>query len=92
MSEPRPEGKPFAVSKRLVWEAWLRVKANRGAAGVDEQSIGAFEANLAGNLYRRWNRLCSGSYVPPPVRAVEIAKRSGGSRVLGVPTVADRVA
>ena len=61
MSEPRPEGEPFAVSKRLVWEAWLRVKANRGAAGVDERSIGAFEANLARNLYRLWNRLCSGS-------------------------------
>ncbi len=62
------------------------------AAGVDEESIRAFEANLTGNLYKRWNRLCSGSYLPPPVKAVEIPKRSGGSRVLGVPTVADRVA
>jgi RNA-directed DNA polymerase len=92
VSESKPEGKPFAVSKRLVWAAWLRVKANQGAAGVDEQSIQAFEANLTGNLYKLWNRLCSGSYMPPPVRAVEIPKRSGGSRVLGVPTVADRVA
>jgi RNA-directed DNA polymerase len=92
VSEPKPNGKPFAVSKRLVWEAWLRVKANQGAAGVDEQSIRAFEANLTANLYKLWNRLCSGSYMPPPVKAVEIPKRSGGSRVLGVPTVADRIA
>jgi RNA-directed DNA polymerase len=92
VSEPKPKGKPFAISKRLVWEAWLRVKANQGAAGVDEQSIQAFEANLTGNLYKLWNRLCSGSYMPPPVKAVEIPKRSGGVRVLGVPTVADRVA
>src|SRR5712691_10215895 len=63
-----------------------------GAAGVDEESIQAFEANLAGSLYKLWNRLCSGSYMPPPVKAVEIPKRSGGLRVLGVPTVADRVA
>jgi group II intron reverse transcriptase/maturase len=92
MSEPKPDGKPFAISKRLVWEAWLRVKANRGAAGVDEESIRAFEANLAGNLYKVWNRMSSGSYMPPPVRAVEIPKKKGGSRTLGVPTVADRVA
>jgi RNA-directed DNA polymerase len=92
VSEPKPEGKPFAISKRLVWEAWRRVKANRGAAGVDEESIQAFEANLKGNLYKVWNRMSSGSYVPPPVRAVEIPKKSGGSRMLGVPTVADRVA
>ncbi len=92
MSEPKPDGKPFAISKRLVWEAWRRVKANRGAAGVDEESILAFEANLKANLYKVWNRMSSGSYVPPPVRAVEIPKKSGGSRMLGVPTVADRVA
>ena len=92
VSEPKPEGKPFAISKRLVWEAWLRVKANDGAAGVDEESIQAFEANLSGNLYKVWNRMSSGSYIPPPVRAVEIPKKSGGSRILGVPTVADRVA
>jgi RNA-directed DNA polymerase len=92
VSEPKPDGKPFAISKRLVWEAWRRVKANRGAAGVDEESIQAFEANLRANLYKVWNRMSSGSYVPPPVRAVEIPKKSGGSRMLGVPTVADRVA
>ena len=88
MSEPKPDGKPFAISKRLVWEAWLRVKANRGAAGVDEESIQAFEENLSGNLYKVWNRMSSGSYMPPPVRAVEIPKKGGrGSRMLGVPTV-----
>jgi RNA-directed DNA polymerase len=92
MSEPTPNGKPFAISKRLVFEAWQRVKANRGAGGIDEESIQAFEANLKGNLYRLWNRMSSGSYMPPPVRAVEIPKKKGGSRVLGVPTVADRVA
>src|SRR5438876_5159049 len=92
VSEPNPDGKPFVISKRLVWEAWLRVKAKRGAEGVDEESIQAFEANLRANLYKLWNRMSSGSYLPPPVRAVEIPKRSGGSRMLGVPTVADRVA
>ncbi len=92
MSEPKPDGKPFVISKRLVFEAWRRVKANRGAEGIDEESIQAFEANLAGNLYKVWNRMSSGSYMPPPVRAVEIPKKKGGSRVLGVPTVADRVA
>ncbi len=90
MSEPKP--KSFEISKRAVWEAWLRVKANKGAAGVDEQSIAEFERNLEGNLYRLWNRLSSGSYFPPPVRAVEIPKRDGSSRMLGVPTVADRIA
>ena len=92
VSEPKPDGKPFVISKRLVWEAWRRVKANRGAAGVDEESIQAFEANLRANLYKVWNRMSSGSYIPPPVRAVEIPKKPGGSRMLGVPTVADRVA
>jgi len=90
VSEPKP--KSFEISKRAVWEAWLRVKANKGAAGVDEQSIAEFEGNLEGNLYRLWNRLSSGSYFPPPVRAVEIPKRDGSSRLLGVPTVADRIA
>ncbi|MCA1706958.1 MAG: group II intron reverse transcriptase/maturase [Actinobacteria bacterium] len=90
MSEPKP--KSFAISKRAVWEAWWRVRANRGAAGVDEQSIEEFESDLSGNLYKLWNRLSSGSYMPPPVRAVEIPKRDGSLRVLGVPTVADRVA
>jgi RNA-directed DNA polymerase len=90
VSEPKP--KSFEISKRAVWEAWLRVKANRGAAGVDEQSILEFERDLRGNLYKLWNRLSSGSYFPPPVRAVEIPKRDGSPRVLGVPTVADRIA
>jgi RNA-directed DNA polymerase len=93
VSEPKPDGKPFVISKRLVWEAWLRVKANKGAAGIDEESIQAFEANLKGNLYKVWNRMSSGSYMPPPVRAVQIPKKDGrGVRTLGVPTVADRVA
>ena len=93
MSESKRKEKPFAISERLVWEAWLRVRANAGAAGVDEESIQAFEANLAGNLYKLWNRLSSGSYLPPPVKAVEIPKKGGrGVRMLGVPTVADRVA
>lgn len=93
VSEPRPNGKSFVISKRLVWEAWLKVKANKGAAGIDEESIQAFEANLAGNLYKVWNRMSSGSYMPPPVKAVQIPKKGGrGVRTLGVPTVADRVA
>jgi RNA-directed DNA polymerase len=90
VSEPKP--KPFAISKRAVWEAYRRVEANGGAAGVDEQSLTEFERDLSGNLYKLWNRLSSGSHFPPPVRAVGIPKRDGGSRVLGVPTVADRIA
>ena len=90
MSEPKP--KSFEISKWAVWEAYRRVKANKGAAGVDEQSIEEFEQDLSGNLYKLWNRLSSGSYFPPPVRAVEIPKKDGSSRVLGVPTVADRIA
>jgi RNA-directed DNA polymerase len=90
VSESKP--KSFDVSKRAVWEAWLKVKANKGAAGVDGQSITEFEANLAGNLYKLWNRLASGSYMPPPVRMVEILKRDDSPRVLGVPTIADRIA
>jgi RNA-directed DNA polymerase len=90
--EPKPNGKPFVISKRVVWEAWKQVRANQGAAGVDGQSIAEFEADLSGNLYRLWNRMSSGSYMPPPVRAVEVPKAGTGVRVLGVPTVADRVA
>ena len=92
--EPVGESKPksFEISKRAVWEAWRRVKANKGAAGVDGESIEEFERDLKGNLYKLWNRLSSGSYFPPPVRAVEIPKKDGSSRTLGVPTVADRVA
>jgi RNA-directed DNA polymerase len=93
VSEPRPKAKPSAISKEVVWEAYKRVKANQGAAGVDEESIEEFERDLKGNLYKLWNRMSSGSYFPPPVRQVEIPKRDGrGTRVLGVPTVADRIA
>jgi RNA-directed DNA polymerase len=92
--EPVGGSKPksFEISKRAVWEAYRRVKANKGAAGVDGESIEAFERDLKGNLYKLWNRLSSGSYMPPPVRAVEIPKKDGSSRMLGVPTVADRIA
>jgi len=86
------ETKPFEVPKRLVWEAYKRVKANRGAAGVDGQSLADFGADLGGNLYKVWNRMSSGSYFPPPVRLVEIPKGGGGVRPLGIPTVGDRVA
>jgi RNA-directed DNA polymerase len=84
--------KPFGISKRMVLEAYRHVRANRGAAGIDDESIEMFEADLSRNLYKLWNRLASGSYFPPPVKQVEIAKKSGnGKRVLGVPTVADRI-
>ena len=90
---PKPEDKPFAIPKSMVWEAWRRVKANKGAPGVDGQDLEEFEADLEDNLYKIWNRMSSGSYFPPPVRAVEIPKPHGdGVRVLGVPTIADRVA
>jgi len=93
VSEPKLQDKPFQIAKCAVWEAYRRVKANKGAAGVDEQSIGEFEADRDRNLYKIWNRLSSGSYFPPPVKAVEIPKAGGtGVRVLGVPTVADRIA
>jgi len=84
--------KPFNISKRDVWDAYKRVKANRGAAGVDGQSIAEFEENLSLNLYKLWNRMASGSYFPPPVRRVEIPKGDGKTRPLGIPTVADRIA
>jgi len=91
--EPRQKtAKPFNISKRVVLEAYEKVKANQGAAGVDGESIEEFEKDLKGNLYKLWNRLSSGSYFPPPVRAVEISKKAGGTRTLGVPTVADRIA
>lgn len=84
--------KPFRIDKRVVWEAWKHVKANRGAAGIDDESIEMFEANLKDNLYRVWNRMSSGSYFPPAVRLVEIPKKNGGVRTLGIPTVEDRIA
>jgi RNA-directed DNA polymerase len=93
VSKSGPEGKPFQIPKRLVWEAYKSVKRNKGAAGVDGRSIEDFEADLRNNLYVIWNRLSSGTYFPPPVRAVEIPKPHGsGTRILGVPTVADRIA
>jgi RNA-directed DNA polymerase len=82
----------LVISKWVVWEADRRVKANQGAAGVDQVSMAELEVDLKGNLSKLWNRLSSGSYLPPPVRAVELPKRSGGVSVLGVPTVADRIA
>jgi hypothetical protein len=93
VGELKAAGKPFQISKRAVWEAWEKVKANKGAPRVDGQTIEDFELDLKINLYRIWNRMSSGWYLPPPVRAVEIAKaHGGGTRILGVPAVADRVA
>ena len=86
------KAKPFNISKRVVLEAYIRVKANKGAAGVDGESIADFEKNLKNNLYKIWNRMSSGSYLPPAVLLVEIAKKGGGLRELGVPTVSDRIA
>lgn len=84
--------KSFNISKQAVYEAYKRVKANRGAAGIDEESLADFDNNLKDNLYKLWNRMSSGSYFPPPVKAVEIPKKNGGTRVLGIPTVSDRIA
>jgi RNA-directed DNA polymerase len=84
--------KPFVISKQLVWQAYKKVKANAGAAGIDNQSIADFEKNLKDNLYKLWNRMSSGTYFPPPIRAVEIPKKGKGTRTLGIPTVADRMA
>ncbi len=92
MSKPTTV-KSFEISKWVVWEAYEKVKANQGAAGVDGESIAEFERDLKGNLYKLWNRMSSGTYFPPPVRAVEIPKAGGkGVRLLGVPTVSDRIA
>ncbi len=90
--EPTVQAKPFCISKRVVWQAYKRVKANQGAAGVDAESIEDFEKDLKNNLYRIWNRMSSGTYFPPPVRSVAIPKKDGGERHLGIPTVSDRVA
>ncbi|WP_433516403.1 reverse transcriptase domain-containing protein [Nonomuraea sp. CA-143628] len=93
MDEQRPAGKPFDISKQEVWNAYLKVRANKGAPGVDGCTIGDFEKDLKDNLYKIWNRMSSGSYFPPPVLAVEIPKPHGdGTRILGIPTVADRIA
>ena len=94
MREPKLKGKSHVIPKRLVWDAWLKVKENGGAAGADGVTIERYEEGLEGNLFKLWNRMSSGSYFPGPVRAVEIPKRGkqGGVRVLGIPNVADRVA
>ncbi len=94
MDKSKPNSvKSFDISKEVIFKAYEKVKANKGAAGVDEESIADFERDLKGNLYKLWNRMSSGSYLPPPVRAVEIPKAGGrGVRVLGIPTVADRIA
>lgn len=84
--------KPFDIPKGVVWKAWQLVRASRGGAGVDEESLESFERDLKNNLYRLWNRMSSGSYFPPPVKEVLIPKKSGGKRPLGIPTVSDRVA
>lgn len=92
MSAPGPKVKSFDIPKSLVWEAYRRVAANKGAAGVDGQTLEDFEKDLKNNLYKIWNRMSSGSYFPPPVKAVDIPKPGGGTRRLGVPAVADRIA
>jgi RNA-directed DNA polymerase len=93
VSESDPKGKSFEISKQLVWEAYRRVAANKGAAGVDGQSVEDFEKDLKNNLFKIWNRMSSGTYFPPAVKAVEIPKpHGGGTRILGVPTVGDRIA
>jgi len=91
MSEPKLQGKSYDIPKQLVWDAWLKVRRNGGAAGVDGVTIQQFEEDVKSNLYKLWNRMSSGSYFPGPVRAVEIPKK-GGTRVLGIPNVIDRVA
>src|SRR5688500_5446305 len=92
IDKPESSGKSFDVPKWLIWEAYQKVRANKGAAGVDKQSLADFAQNERKNLYKIWNRMSSGTYFPPPVKSVEIPKSSGGVRTLGVPTVADRVA
>ena len=99
MTRTNPQGeesmdstKPFSISKQVVWKAYQQGKATHGAAGVDGEAIAAFDARLKDNLYKLWNRWASGSYFPPPVKVVASAKKEGGQRRLGVPTVADRIA
>jgi len=88
----KDEAKPFSISRWEVWEAYLQVKSNQGAAGLDRQTIEEFGKDLKNNLYKIWNRLSSGSYFPPPVLTVKIPKAKGGERTLGIPTVSDRIA
>ena len=91
MTEPKLQGKSHDIPKQLVWVAWLKVRSKGGAAGADGVTIPQFEENVENNLYKLWNRMSSGSYFPGPVRAVEIPKK-GGTRVLGIPNVVDRIA
>ena len=84
--------KPFSISKQIVLEAFNKVKANKGSYGIDDQTIGEYEQNLKNNLYKLWNRMSSGTYFPKPVKAVSIPKKNGGQRILGIPTVEDRIA
>ena len=86
------KAKSYQIPKQQVWEAYKKVKANQGAAGVDGESISDFEKKLKNNLYKIWNRMTSGSYFPPPVMEVAIPKSGGGERKLGIPTVSDRIA
>ena len=86
-TRPKPRVKSFEISKRLVFEAWEKVRANSGAPGVDAVSITEFGNDERNNLYKLWNRMSSGSYFPPPVKQVEIPKAKGGTRKLGIPTV-----
>jgi RNA-directed DNA polymerase len=88
----KQSNKPFLISKRIIYEAWKEVKGNRGSAGIDKVSIKEYEQTLGGNLYKLWNRMSSGSYFPQAVKLVEIPKKSGGKRPLGIPTVEDRIA
>jgi RNA-directed DNA polymerase len=88
----KDQAKPYCILRQEVLEAYYKVKSNKGAAGIDEQTIQEFERDLKGNLYKVWNRMSSGSYFPPPVRTVKIPKANGGERALGIPTVSDRVA
>jgi RNA-directed DNA polymerase len=92
VSESKSQVKPFVIDKGMVWEASQRGKANQGAAGIDGCTIEQYEQDLKNNLFKLWNRLSSGRYFPPPVKAVAIPKRGGGARILGVPTVDDRIA
>ncbi len=84
--------KSYKIPKQLIMQAYLKVKANKGAAGIDEETIDEFERELKNNLYKIWNRMSSGSYFPPAIKGIDIPKKSGGKRTLGIPTIADRIA
>lgn len=84
--------KPFSISKRIVMAAYQKVRSNRGSAGVDEVSMNEFDKEYSKHLYKVWNRMSSGSYIPPAVKLIEIPKKGGGLRPLGIPTIADRIA